>query len=336
MGISKKYFGKTDDGREVSLYSLSNKNLMTAEISDFGGTIVKIILPNRNGERVNVVCGFDSLDDYKLSTGYQGAIIGRVSNRIAGGRFTLDGREYTLAQNNRENHLHGGVCGFSHKLWTATLVDGDEPELVLEYFSPDMEEGYPGNLSVCVTYKITEDNALSIHYVAETDKNTPVNLTNHSYFNLGGYAGESILSHTLWLDADTYLPCGAGLIPTGEIKSVLGTPFDFNSAKAIGRDIDSVGGILKNSAIYDTCFNFTHGETKAPMLRGELYCPQSGIRMKIFTNQPCVQLYTGAKNSVALETQKMPDAVNHDNFTNVILKPEEKYDYTTVYKFCIK
>lgn len=350
--ILKKHFGNMPDGSAVSTYSMRNEKGMKVKITDFGGTIMQIKVPDRDGRFTDVVCGFSCLEDYMSASGYQGALIGRVGNRIANGKFALDGKEYSLFTNNGKNSLHGGSIGFSHKLWKSTEVDGIEPMLILEYTSPDMEEGYPGTLKVKVTYKLTADNALSIRYEAETDKKTVVNLTNHTYFNLGGFASGSIEPHKLWIDADSYTPTDSGLIPTGEIKSVVGTPFDFNKEKPIGEDIDADDSDLKYGKGYDINFNFNGGETEEPIHRITLCDEESGREMYVITNQPCVQVYTGnamngkhrfkggypqtPRHAIALETQKMPDSINHPNFTNVILDVGEKYDYTTIYKFGIR
>ncbi|MBO5326667.1 MAG: galactose mutarotase, partial [Clostridia bacterium] len=251
------------------------------------------------------------------------------------------------------NHLHGGKEGFDHKIWEVDPIDGDEPQLRLHYVSPDGEEGYPGTLDVTVTYTLRSTNALSIRYVATTDRRTVLNLTNHTYFNLGGFASGKVFDHVLQLDADTYLPTDDTLIPTGELKSVAGTPFDFRSPKAIGKDFFADDTDLKLAGGYDHCFNFVGGESKEPVLRATLYEPNSGREMKVYTNQPCVQFYSGnflnngdhpfkggypqaTQNALCLETQHMPDAINHRNFTNVILNPGEVYDYTTEYVFSVR
>lgn len=340
------------DGREVSTFSLRNENGMKVKITDFGGAVMQIKTPDRDGRFTDVVCGFSCLEDYMNASGYHGALVGRYGNRIANGKFIIDGKEYSLYTNNGKNSLHGGKVGFSHKLWKATPIGGDEPQLLLEYTSPDMEEGYPGALSVKVTYTLTKDNALSIHYEAETDKKTIVNLTNHTYFNLGGFASGSVMGHEMWMDSDSYTPTDETLIPTGEIKSVEGTPFDFRIAKKIGRDIDADDPDIRNGKGYDINFNFSGGETKEPKHRVTLYCPETGREMLVITNQPCIQVYSAGcmdgphrfkggypqtpRHAVALETQKMPDSINHDNFTNVILDAGEKYDYTTIYKFGVR
>ena len=351
--IIRDHFGFLPDGREASVFSLHNSNGMKVKITDFGGTVVEIHVPDREGRFADVVCGYSNLDDYLNAAGYHGALVGRVGNRIANGAFSLDGKEYSLFINNGSNSLHGGKVGFSHKLWRATPVDGYEPQLVLEYVSPHMEEGYPGTLSVCVTYTLKEDNALSIRYEAQTDKKTIVNLTNHTYFNLSGFAGGSIEDHKLWIDAESYTPTDAGLIPTGEIKNVVGTPFDFTCEKEIGKDIDAHDPDLRYGKGYDISFNFKDYDSSGAIRhRITLYEEESGREMLVFTNQPCVQVYTGnvmddphpfkggcsqkPRHAVALETQKMPDSINHPGFTDVTLDVGEKYDYTTVYKFTVR
>ncbi len=350
--ILKKHFGFMPDGREVSTYSLKNENGMKVKITDFGGAVMQIKVPDREGRFTDVVCGFSSLEDYMNADGYQGALVGRFGNRIAGGKFSLDGVEYSLCINNGRNSLHGGKTGFSHKLWAATPVDGEEPSLVLEYTSPHMEEGYPGTLKVKVIYTLTKDNALSIRYEAETDKKTIVNLTNHTYFNLCGFASGTVENHLLRIDADSYTPTDEGLIPTGEIKKTAGTPFDFRVEKPIGRDIDLDDPDLIYGRGYDINLNFTGGEKKEPCHRATLYDPESGREMLIITNQPCIQVYSAncmegprrfkggypqkARNAIALETQKMPDSINHPNFTSTVLDVGEKYDYTTIYKFGVR
>ena len=353
MSIQKQFFGTLADGQVVSRYFLTNKNGMQAAILDYAGAIQQLLVPDRRGHLVDVVGGFDSLEGYVKAGGAQGSLIGRFGNRIAKGKFTLEGKEYTLATNNGENHLHGGMVGFHRKVWGAEMVDGDEPQLKLTLVSPDGEEGYPGTLTVRVTYTLKAENALSIHYRATTDKTTILNLTNHTYFNLGGFASGKIFDHELWLDADTYLPVVPGLIPTGELKSVAGTPFDFRTPKPIGRDFYADDKDLKLAGGYDHCFNFVGGESEKPIPRARLYCEKTGIVMTTVTDQPSVQCYTanflseeayphkggypqGVQNAVCLETQKMPDSINHPNFTNVVLSPSEVYDYTTEYAFSIR
>ena len=350
MSITKKLFGMLEDGRSVYAYTLANTNGMHATILDRGGAIFRLYAPDKEGRLVDVVGGYDNLDYYVNASGYQGALIGRFGNRIANATFTLDGQEYSLFANNNGNHLHGGKNGFDSKIWDVVATGGDEPTLALSCTSPDGEEGYPGTLRVSVTYRLTADNTLSIRYVATTDKKTILNLTNHAYFNLGGYASGSIRDHLLQMDADSYVRTDGNLIPTGELASVAGTPFDFREMKAVGRDIDADNVDLKNAGGYDHCFNFIGGETREPVLRATLKDPKSGRVMKMYTNQPCVQLYTGnfleddgypfkgglvksKQMALCLETQHMPDSIHHSNFTNVVLDVGETYDYTTIYAF---
>lgn len=353
MSISKEFFG-THRGCEVYKYVLTNDNGISVVLSDFGATIISINVPDKFGKMADVIGGYDNLQSYIEADGYQGAIIGRVGNRICKGKFTLDGVDYNMYINNGPNHLHGGKEGFDKKIWQVLSLDeGAEPSIKFFLLSPDKDEGYPGNLAITVTYGLKNDGSLSIRYEATTDKRTIINLTNHTYFNLGGYSSGKIFDHELWLDADTYLPTDESLIPTGEIKSVQGTPFDFRIPKKIGRDIHLHDRDLIIAGGYDHCINFTGGETKFPKLRAKVMHEESGRVMEMYTNQPCVQFYSGNfltnekypfKNNCSqnkqmafcLETQHMPDAINHDNFTSVILNPEEKYDYTTIYKFYTK
>ena len=351
--ITKTYFGALENGQDVFYYTMQNRSGMQVRICEFGGAIMEIKVPDRLGRMTDVVGGYDSLYNYTHASGYQGALIGRIGNRIAKGKFTLDGKEYSLYCNNGENSLHGGKVGYSHRVWSAEPVDGEEPKLVLSLTSPDGEEGYPGTLEIKVTYTLLSTNALSIHYEATTDQRTPLNMTNHVYFNLGGYASGKVFDHVLRIDADAYLPTNDKLIPTGVIHPVVGTPFDFRTPKTIGKDFDLSDPDIALAGGFDHCFCFAGGETKEPVLRVEAYEPVSGRVMQVYTNQPCVQFYSGnflnsteypfkggypqnLQAAFCLETQKMNDAVNHENFTDIILNPGEKYDYTTIYQFSVK
>lgn len=351
--ITKHYFGTLDDGCDVYSYLLKNDAGMSVRICEFGGAIMELFVPDRLGRMTDVVAGYDSLRDYVLSPGYLGALIGRVGNRIAKGKFRLGCKEYQIYKNNNGNSLHGGKVGFSHKVWAARAEDGEEPRLILSLTSADGDENYPGTLTVTVTYTLLKSNALSIHYEATTDQKTIVNLTNHAYFNLGGYSSGKIFDHVLQIDADKYIPTDEKLIPTGEIRSVTGTPFDFREPKTIGEDFDMENPDIKIAGGFDHCWCFTGGETKTPVLRIEAYEPNSGRLMQVYTNQPAVQFYTGnfmweieaplkggcpasVQAAFCLETQKMPDSVNHSNFTDTVLNPGEKYDYTTIYQFSTK
>ena len=353
MNITKEKFGTLCDGREVFAYTLKNAGGMSAKILDYGGVVVELRAPDKNGAFCDVVGGYDTLESYVNADGYLGALIGRFGNRIANGKFSLDGVEYTLATNNGKNHLHGGKVGFDSKIWDVTVCDGEEPSLVLRYTSPDGEEGYPGELKVTVSYTLTSDNALSINYKATTDKSCPINLTNHSYFNLAGYGRGDVLTHELWIDADRYLPTDESLIPTGEIASVIGTPFDFREPKEIGRDIGAKNKDLIYAGGYDHCLCFTGGERGKVEKRIELYHRESGRLMEVYTDQPCVQVYTAnflndehyplksgvpqrTQSFICLETEHMPDSPNHKNFTDTVLSPSDVYNYTTIYKFSVK
>ena len=343
--ITKQYFGALEDGRSVYSYTMKNDAGMLVRISELGGAIMELRVPDKFGRMSDVVAHYDSVRDYMLDTTYAGALVGRVANRIDKGRFTLDGKQYQIFCNNGVNTLHGGRVGFSHRIWNVKAEDGEEPKLILSLFSPDGEENYPGNLNVTVVYTLKQ-NALAIAYEATTDQRTIVNMTNHAYFNLGGYASGKIHEHVLQMDADAYLPVGDTRIPTGEIRSVEGPPFDFREAKPIGRDIELAGG-------YDHCFCFAGGETKEPVLRIEAYEPNSGRLMQVYTDQPCVQFYSGnflnkaeyplkggypqtVQTAFCLETQKMPDSINHPNFTDTVLNPGETYKHTVIYRFSVR
>ncbi len=351
--ITKQHFGVLDGGVDVYTYTMKNANGMTVRICEFGGAVMEIRVPDRWGRMSDVVGGFDSLRDYVLAGGYLGALVGRTANRITKGKYTLNGKEYSVYCNDGANSLHGGKVGYSHRIWNVKPVDGDEPKLILTLDSPDGEEGYPGNLKVTVTYALLASNALSIRYEAETDAPTIVNMTNHAYFNLGGYASGKIFDHVLQMDADRYLPTDTGLMPTGEQRSVAGTPFDFREPKTIGVDFDMENPDVKLAGGFDHCFCFTGGETKEPVMRVQVYEPNSGRMMQVYTNQPCIQFYSGnflddpehplkggypqnKQSLFCLETQKMPDAINHPGFDNTLLNPGEKYDYTTIYQFSVK
>ncbi len=343
-----KPFG-TFEGKTVYEYTLTNNNGMSAGILSYGAIIHCLNVPDKKGAVCDVVCGYDDLSSYIEGDGYQGSVVGRFANRIAGATFELNGVTYNLYKNDNDNTLHGGNKGLNTKVYTVK-EDAQNNALVMSTVMEDMEEGYPGRVELTVTYTLTEDNALAIRYQAKTDKDTIINITNHAYFNLSGFASGSVLGHLLQLDADTYLPTNESLIPTGELRSVENTPFDFRTAKPIGKDFYADCTDLTLAGGYDHCLNFVGGETKEPTLRGTLTDPASGRTMSVITNQPCVQLYSGnfmknpdypfkggfpqhTQNALCLETQHMPDAIHHPNFTSVVLKPDEEYDYTTVYAF---
>lgn len=352
--ITKHEFGTLETtGQKIYNYTMKNRSGMAVTISEFGGAVVEICVPDKFGRNTDVVGGYDSLRDYVLADGYLGALVGRTANRIADGVFTLDGKTYHLYCNNGKNSLHGGKIGYSYRVWTVKPEDGEEPKLILTLHSPDGEEGYPGNVDVTVTYALLSNNALSIRYEATTDKRTPIGLTNHTYFNLGGFASGKIYDHVMQIDADTYLPTDESQIPTGELKSVEGTPFDFREPKTIGRDINADDADLKLAGGYDHCFNFIGGATKAPERRIMVWEPNSGRVLTVFTDQPAVQFYSGnyldsaefpmkggcprrKQTAFCLETQTMPDSINHPNFNDTILNPGEVYTHTVIYQFSVK
>jgi aldose 1-epimerase len=324
---------------------------MRVQIITFGGIITTIEVPDKNGEIQDVALGFKTLKDYEESSPYFGALIGRFGNRIANGKFNLDGKQYSLVQNNGENHLHGGTKGFDKVVWTAEpQVINDLAQLKLSYVSKDMEEGYPGNLNVEVLYTLTTENTLEVEYKASTDKKTIINLTQHTYFNLSGDI--DILDHELMLNADAYLPVDKNLIPLGKLESVDDTPFNFKTSKIIGRDIENQHEQLKRGMGYDHCWVLNEANTG---LRSAavLYHPVSGRQMEVLTDQPGIQFYSGnfldgtlsMKNSesfygprsgLCLETQHFPDSPNQPNFPSVVLNPREDFYSKTVFKFSNK
>ncbi len=348
--------GKTADGRAVTGYTLYGTAGMKMTVSDLGGVIWSLLVPDAQGRVSDVVAGYDCVADLEASSGYLGALIGRFGNRIAKGSFTLDGKTYTLYQNDGNNHLHGGKVGYDSRIWNVRCEDGEEPALILSYLSPDGEEGYPGNLSIQVTYRLRADMALEIHYEATTDQKTVLNLTNHSYFNLGGFASGTILDHTLMLDATQYLETDEELIPQ-RIADVDGTPFDFRAAKTLRRDfwVDDRCPALQLAGGYDHCFCFSDWQhaDKTVRYRGYLQDDVSGRRMELYTNQPAVQVYSAnfleddgnrlkgglhksKQSAVCLETQCMPDSMNHEGFTDCILRPGQIYEHTTVFLFSVE
>jgi len=345
-GMTRSEFGRTQEGERVELYVLENRNGMIAKITTYGAIITELHVPGRGGSKGNVVLGFENLDGYLKGHPYFGAIVGRVGNRIAKGRFTLDGAVYKLATNNGPNHLHGGVKGFDKRVWSAEPVTGaGGPALKLTCVSPDGEEGYPGTLTSTVVYTLTGDNGILIELTAVTDKATPVNLTNHTYFNLAGPGSGDILGHELKIDADRYVPVDAALIPTGALAGVRGTPMDFTSPMTIGARIAKVEGG------YDHCYVFTKGTTPEPAPVIRVREPGSGRAMEVLTTEPGVQLYTGnfLDGTIAgiggvykkhfgfcLETQHFPDAVNQPSFPSVVLRPGQTYRHVTVYRFSVE
>ena len=339
-------FGKTPSGETVELYTLKNSKGMEADISTYGGVVVSLKVPDRTGKLGDIVLGFDDFQGYLLPPPYFGAIIGRYGNRIGHARFMLDGTEYKLAKNDGENSLHGGKRGFDKVMWHAKPVGGQSLELT--YLSKDGEEGYPGNLNAKVVYTVTDHNELRIEYTATTDKDTVVNLTNHSYFNLAGQGEGDILNHQLTLNADRYTPVDQGLIPTGELRSVVGTPFDFRQPHAIGERIASNDEQIRLGGGYDHNFILNrsgHGLS----LAAKVTDAKSGRVMEVLTTEPAIQFYTGnfldgaihgkggkvygRRSALCLETQHYPDSPNHPAFPTTELKPGQTYHTTTVYRF---
>lgn len=332
------------DGKKVSLYTLTNHVGTEVKITNYGGVVTAFITTDKAGKKSSIVIGFDSLSGYLKKPPYFGALIGRYGNRIGNAKFTIDGVNYQLAANDGKNHLHGGVKGFDKVLWNAAIISDTVPSLMLSYVSKDGEEGYPGNLSVNVQYTLTDKDELMIEYNATTDKATPVNLTNHSYFNLTGDVNNTILDHILSITADNYTPVDSTLITTGEIAKVTGTPFDFSTAKKIGRDINLVkGGYDHNWVLNKNGASFE----KVAVLSDST----SGRSMEVYTTEPGLQFYTGnfldgtfinrdgkhinQHTALCLETQHYPDSPNKPNFPSTILKPGEKYHTITMYKVSV-
>ena len=344
--IERTNFGQTKDGQQVELFTLTNKNGLVAKITNYGGIVTELHVPDKNGQNGNVVLGFATLDKYLAGHPFFGTITGRVANRIGKGEFTLDGKQYKLETNNGPNHLHGGNNGFDKKVWQPEPRETKNgPALQLTYLSPDGDAGYPGNLNTTVTYTLTNDNELKIDYQATTDKPTIVNLTNHSYFNLAGDGNGTVLDHELMINADRYTVFDKTQIPTGEIKSVKGTPLDFTKSTPIGQRIKEVEGGYDHNYVLN-------GKTGEMKLCARVRDPQSGRVMEIRTTEPGVQLYTanGLNGSITgvsgkpypkygafcLETQHYPDSINHPEFPSVVLRPGQTYKTTTIHKFTAK
>ena len=350
--IEQSSFGKTKDGVALDLYTLKNEAGMTVAITNYGGTIVTWTAPDKNGKYEDITLGCDSIGGYEKGVPFFGALIGRYGNRIAKGKFNLEGKTYTLATNNGANHLHGGLKGFDKVVWTATPVEGAESALKLTYTSKDMEEGYPGNLSVEVVYTLQKDNSVKIEYSATTDKTTVVNLTNHAYFNLSGDMNNTILDHEVALNCDKFLPVDKTLIPTGVLQPVAGTPFDFTKPFKIGARInDTLNEQIKFGGGYDHAWILTDA-TNALRLAATVLEPTSGRVMEVLTTEPAIQFYTGnfldgtikgkggviykKRSGLCLETEHYPDSPNQLKFPTTTLKPKETYTTTTVYRFSVK
>jgi aldose 1-epimerase len=345
--LTKRPFGKTAAGEAVDVYTLRNANGLETEITNYGGIVVSLKAPDRKGQMADVVLGFATLDGYLGTHPYFGAIIGRYGNRIAKGRFKLDGKEYRLAVNNGANHLHGGIKGFDKVVWHAQEMPGPEPALELHYVSKDGEEGYPGKLNVAVRYTLTNANELKIGYTAAADKATVVNVTNHSYFNLKGQGEGDILGHEVMIAANRFTPVDEGLIPTGELRPVAGTPFDFTNPAAIGARIGAKDQQLQFGNGYD--HNYVLNTSGSLALAARVKEPVSGRVLEVWTTEPGVQFYTGnfldgkitgkggkvyrQRYGFCLETQHFPDSPNKPAFPSVVLRPGAEYKTTTVYKF---
>lgn len=349
--IQSGAFHKLVDGKQVELFTLKNKNGLEMYVTNYGGRVVSLMVPDKNGKKEDIVLGYESLDGYlNADEQYFGASIGRYGNRIAKGSFKIDSTEYKLAINNGQNSLHGGRKGFSAKVWDAVQKGANEVELSL--ISPDMDEGYPGELKVTVNYKLTDANEVAISYRAETSKPTVLNLTNHSYFNFHGAGNGDILDHVLYLNASNYTPVDSTLIPTGKVESVKGTPFDFTTPAPIGSRINDKNEQLGYGQGYDHNFVLDKLENKAVSLAASVYEPQSGRFMEVYTNEPGIQFYCGNflkgkeigkqnkpynfRTALCLETQHFPNSPNQSEFPSVILKPGEVYNSVCIYKFSVK
>ena len=352
VSIKKQSFGKTIDGNEVHQYILKNKKGMEISVINYGGIITSWKAKNRDGIYQDIVLGFDNIYDYETKNPYFGALIGRYGNRIAKGKFSIDDKNYTLATNNDVNHLHGGNKGFDKVIWDVDEILGDSSaSLVLKYMSSDMEEGYPGNLNVKVIYRLNNNDELSVIYEADTDKTTIVNLTQHSYFNLSGDFNQDISNHDLKINADSFLPVDSTLIPTGEIRDVIETPFDFLQPKKVGRDIEKNNEQINYGNGYDHCWvlnNYSDGVRFV----ASAYDDSSGRLLEVYSDQPGIQFYSGNfldgslkskyegnydfRSGFCLETQNFPNSPNENSFPSPLLKPGEKYLSETIFKFSVR
>lgn len=350
--VKHEAFGKTRDGQAVDLYTLSNAQGMEVRAMSYGGIILSLRVPDKQGRLGDVVLGYNSLEGYLTASPYFGSIIGRYGNRIAKGRFTLDGVEYKLAVNNGPNHLHGGLKGFDKVVWHAEpFKNKTGVGVIFTHTSPDGDEGYPGNLAVKITYTLTDQDELILDYHATTDKATPVNLTQHTYFNLAGEGSGDVLGHIVMLNADRFTPIDSTVIPTGELRPVKGTPLDFTRSTAIGARINQKDEQLAFGGGYDHNFVINR---KGPglVLAARVTEPTSGRVLEVYTTQPGVQFYTGnfldgtitgksghtyqRRSGFCLETQHYPDSPNHPDFPSTILRPGEEYKTRTIYKFGIQ
>lgn len=351
MRVSREEMVNKIDNKEIYIYTLTNSK-STIRITNYGAIILSLITEDRYGKKADIVLGYDNFEDYKTTTTYLGAVIGRYANRIGKAKFNFDGLTYELAKNDGNNHLHGGLKGFNRVVWDSEIVsDNDGEYLKLSYFSMDGEENYPGNLNVSIEYKLTQENELIINYYGKADKNTVLNLTNHSYFNLSGHDSGDILSHKVKIYASNITAADSEGIPTGEIRSVLGTPMDFTNLKEVGKDIEKEYDQLINGKGYDHNWiidDYTGKLKKA----AEVIDDKTGRMLEVFTTKPGIQFYTGnflngsevgkggvkykKRQGLCLETQYFPDSLNHPTFPSAILKKGKEYKHTTVYKISIK
>ncbi len=348
--IIKEAYGQVD-GKDVDIYTLTNKNNLEMKVTNYGCTVTSLIVPDKDGNLDDIVLGFKTVDQYVKESPYFGCAVGRFGNRIALGKFSIDGTDYTLATNNGANHLHGGLKGFDKVIWNAEPKETDDgPAIMFTHVSKDMDEGYPGNLNVTIIYTLTDDNEFKIEYSATTDKATHCNLTHHTYFNLAGDDAGDILGHELTVTADHYTPVDAGLIPTGELETVKGTPFDFTSPHVIGERIGVLKEGVENGGYdHNFCLNNKDGSVA---LAAKVYDPKTGRIMEISTTEPAIQFYSGnfldgtlvgktdskyqQHDGFCLETQHFPDAPNQPTFPTTLLKPGETYGHIIIHKFSVK
>ncbi len=348
--MEKKFFGKTEDGREFQLYSFTNKNNVTMTVTDLGATLVRVVVPDKDGCPRDVVLGYDAPQDYLDHTCYFGAVIGRNGNRIAKGSFVINGRTYQMAINDNDNNLHSGPDGYDRRKWEVKEISEEENRITLGLDSPDGDQGFPGRFQVTITYTLTEDNAVVLHYEGVSDQDTVANLTNHSYFNLGGQDSGTILDHVLTIHAENYTPADEQSIPYGTVAPVEGTPMDFRAPKPIGRDIDADFDQLNFAGGFDHNYALCQ-EPGTQRKMAEAFCEKTGIRMEAFTDCCGVQFYAGnyitehggkqgarydKRQGFCLESQYYPDSINAPAFASPLLKAGEKYDTTTSYRFTVE
>ncbi|MGI6125105.1 MAG: aldose epimerase family protein [Acetivibrionales bacterium] len=351
MSITSKPFGSMPDGTSVTLYTLTNKNGLKAEIINYGGIVVSLYVPDKDGKFADIELGYDNLEDYLDRSPSFGALIGRHANRLEGASFVINGITYNLNKNEGNNQLHGGLVGFDKRVWDAKIIYQEKEALELSLFSPDMDENYPGNLEVRVIYRLTDEDALEIEYYAASDKDTVLNMTNHSYFNLSGHDSGTVLNHELRIDADFYTPINSESLQTGEILSVKNTPFDFTSPKRLGEGLSDFSGNeqMEYGSGYDHNFVLRNSAGNEFREIAEVYDPKSGRVMTVFTTKPGVQLYTGNHlksagkgkgghiydkwHGLCLETQYFPNSMKQNHFPSPVLIAGQTYHHKTVYKF---